>query len=140
MLVRPSRSTSTISRMRGSVPGLVATLACLASSAFAPIVRMTCLASNVVARLAQLGDLALDHLGAGPRRLEFAGLDQVRALDALGEAEMVVDHRPPRHARIGIDQDGLQPGAGGESGGAGPSRPAAHDRDVVHPKTPPGLC
>src|SRR5437763_3404490 len=91
---------------------------------------------GVVARLAQVDDFAFDDLRPSPRRLKLAVINQVRTSDALGKAEMVVDHGSPRHARVGVDQYGLQTGAASQGCGAGPGRAAAYDRDVVHREPP----
>jgi len=63
--------------------------------------------------------------------LHLAVVDQFRAGDALGEAEVVVEHGPAGHALVGVDQHGAQAGARGERRGAGPGGPAADHGDIV---------
>src|SRR5579864_5071838 len=82
--------------------------------------------------LFQSDDLAIDDLGAGTGCLQLAVVDQVRALDALGEAEMVVDQSAAGHSRVGVDDHRLQARASGEGRGTGPGWAAADNRDIVH--------
>ena len=76
--------------------------------------------------------IVLGHEAAGAVAAVGAGVTRVRPGDPIWRPQVVVEHRPARHALVGVQHGGLQSGVARERRRARSGRPAPDDNEVVH--------